>query len=124
MIRVMATRKLYKINETIKLLPLVYVSNKNLDDYVNDMTKIIVKKDSCYNVVAIYNRKMFNISYSQYYFVYNPRVYQSLTDNYNMIKNHNVLDNKNDMKLLTMSHRIVDYLMTMEMVDNDVYKDY
>lgn len=124
MIRVMAKQKLYKINETIKLLPLVYVSNKNLHDYVNNMSKVIVKKDRSYNVVAIYNRKMFNISYSQYHFVYNPRVYQSLTDNYNMIKNHNVLDNKNDMKLLTMSHRIVDYLMTMEMVDNDVYKDY
>ena len=124
MIRVMATRKLYNISETIKLLPAVYVSNRNLDDYVKNMSQIIVKKDRCYNVIAIYNRKMYDISYSHYHFVYNPRVYQNLTDNYNMIKNHNVLDNKNDMKLLTMSHRIVDYLMTMEMVDNDVYKDY
>ena len=124
MIRVMAKQKLYKINETIKLLPAVYVSNKNLDDYVNNMSKIIVKKDRSYNVVAIYNRKMFNISYNHYNFVYNPHAYQTLTDNYNIIKNNNVLDNKNDMKLLTVSHRIVNYLMTLEMVDNDDYKQY
>jgi len=120
----MATRKLYNISETIKLLPAVYVSNRNLDDYVKNMSQIIVKKDRCYNVIAIYNRKMYDISYSHYHFVYNPRVYQTLTDNYNIIKNNNVLDNKNDMKLLTVSHRIVNYLMTLEMVDNDDYKQY
>ena len=119
----MSKQKLYNISETIKLLPAVYVSNKNLDDYVNNMSQIIVKKDRSYNVVAIYNRKMYDISYNRYHFVYNPRVYQNLTDNYNMIKNHNTVDKK-DMKLLTVSHRIVNYLMTLEMNDNDVYKDY
>ena len=123
MIRVMAKQKLYKINETIKLLPAVYISNRNLDDYVKNMSHIIVKKDRSYNVVAIYNKKMFNISYNHYNFVYNPHAYQKLTDNYNMIKNHNPVDKK-DMKLLTVSHRIVNYLMTLEMNDNDVYKDY
>ena len=123
MIRVMAKQKLYKINETIKLLPAVYISNRNLDDYVKNMSHIIVKKDRSYNVVAIYNKKMFNISYNHYNFVYNPDAYQKLTDNYNMIKNHNPVDKK-DMKLLTVSHRIVNYLMTLEMNDNDVYKDY
>lgn len=123
MIRVMARQKLYNISETIKLLPAVYISNRNLDDYVNNMSQIIVKKDRCYNVIAIYNRKMYDISYSHYNFVYNPRVYQTLTDNYNMIKNHNPV-NKKDMKLLTVSHRIVNYLMTLEMNDNDEYKQY
>ena len=123
MIRVMARQKLYNISETIKLLPAVYVSNKNLDDYVKNMSHIIVKKDRSYNVVAIYNKKMFNISYNHYNFVYDPHVYQNLTDNYNMIKNHNHVDKK-DMKLLTVSHRIVNYLMTLEMNDNDAYKQY
>ena len=123
MIRVMAKQKLYNISETIKLLPAVYISNRNLDDYVKNMSQIIVKKDRSYNVVAIYNRKMYDISYSRYNFVYNPRVYQNLTDNYNMIKNHNTVDKKN-MKLLTVSHRIVNYLMTLEMNDNDEYKQY
>lgn len=123
MIRVMSKQKLYNISETIKVLPAVYISNKNLDDYVKNMSQIIVKKDRSYNVVAIYNKKMYDISYSRYQFVYNPHVYQNLTDNYNMIKNHNTVD-KNDMKLLTVSHRIVNYLMTLEMNDNDVYKDY
>ncbi len=123
MIRVMAKQKLYKINETIKLLPAVYISNKNLDDYVKNMSHIIVKKDRSYNVVAIYNKKMFNISYNHYNFVYNPHAYQKLTDNYNMIKNHNPVDKK-DMKLLTVSHRIVNYLMTLEMNDNGAYKQY
>ena len=124
MIRVMARQKLYNITETIKLLPAVYVSNKNLDDYVKNMSQIIVKNESNYNVIAIYNKKMYDISYSRYHFVYDPCVYQNLTDNYNMIKNNNILDNKKDMKLLTVSHRIVNYLMTLEMNDNDVYKDY
>jgi hypothetical protein len=119
----MAKQKLYKINETIKLLPAVYISNKNLDDYVKNMSHIIVKKDRSYNVVAIYNKKMFNISYNHYNFVYNPHAYQKLTDNYNMIKNHNPVDKK-DMKLLTVSHRIVNYLMTLEMNDNGAYKQY
>ena len=123
MIRVMAKQKLYKINETIKLLPAVYVSNKNLDDYVKNMSNIIVKNERSYNVVAIYNKKMYDISYSRYQFVYNPHVYQNLTDNYNMIKNHNIVDKK-DMKLLTVSQRIVNYLMTLEMNDNGVYKQY
>ena len=123
MIRVMSKQKLYNIGETIKLLPAVYISNRNLDDYVKNMSQIIVKKDRSYNVVAIYNRKMYDISYSRYNFVYNPRVYQNLTDNYNMIKNHNTVDKKN-MKLLTVSHRIVNYLMTLEMNDNDEYKQY
>ncbi len=124
MIRVMAKQKLYNINNTIKLLPAVYVSNKNLDDYVTNMSKIIVKKDRSYNVIAIYNRKMCDISYSHYHFVYNPCLYQKLTDNYNMIKKYNVLDNKNDMKLITVSYNIARYLMTLEMNDNDVYKEY
>ena len=123
MIRVMAKQKLHNISETIKLLPAVYLSNRNLDDYVKNMSNIIVKKDSSYNVVAIYNKKMYDISYSRYHFVYNPHVYQNLTDNYNIIKNDNTV-NKKDMKLLTVSHRIVNYLMTLEMNDNDVYKEY
>lgn len=123
MIRLMAKQKLYNINKTIKLLPAVYVSNKNLDDYVTNMSNIIIKKDSGYNVIAIYNRNKYDISYSRYHFVYNPVIYQQLTDNYNMIKKYNTID-KNDMKLLTISHRITNYLMTLEMNDNDVYKQY
>jgi hypothetical protein len=90
---VLATSKLYNINNKIVHLPTLYVGNRHLDDYVKDVTSIITKSDK------------------KYIIIHNPHIMRNITVNYTELEMNKSIPSKH-LKYIHISYRILRFLWT------------
>jgi hypothetical protein len=110
-INAMTYKKLYTMSEKIRFLPVIYVGNRDIDNYSTNLSKLIIKKQ---NMLSIHD---------QYRFIYDPYLYQVLTDNYTLLKVDNKIQ-ENDIKMVTISYRIAHLLMIKTMTEHKTYNNY
>ena len=91
-------RKLYKINQTLKYLPVVYIGNKELVNYVDISNQIVLKHAT-----------------NNYKLITDPYMFQALNENYNILKTNGSICNIH-LKPIVISYNITinmyQYLMT------------
>ena len=90
---VLATFKLYNINNIIVHLPTLYIGNRHLDDYVKDVTSLIIKSDK------------------KYVMIHNPHIMRNITVNYTELATNKSIQTKH-MKYIHISYRILRFLWT------------
>ena len=59
--------KIYKLNQTIQFLPVLYIGNKELDNYVDISHKLLLKRGTDYKIIK------------------NPYLFQALHENYHTL---------------------------------------
>ena len=91
---VLATFKLYNINNKIVHLPTLYIGNRHLDDYVKDVTTSIITK-----------------SYKKYIMIHDPHIMRNIRVNYTELAMNNSIPS-NHMKYIHISYRILLFLWT------------
>lgn len=88
-------KKWLKLRNVVQLLPMFYVGNKHLDDYVKNISKIVIIRNGVHKVVC------------------KPHIYHLLYCNYRELNLTSARQiNKYDLKTIAISYRITLHLIS------------
>ena len=87
-------KKLFYLNKTIQKLPIVYVGNTYLDEFVKDSKSLVIKTND------------------KFIMTYNPYIMKNLEINYENLKENYEYETikESDLKKLTIAYRISKHL--------------